>query len=332
MYSNEAIPQPLGQTEDREMIYETMLITGCGGDIALALARIAREAGAVRRLIGCDIHADHPGAAFFDICELLPRANEGTYIEGLERIVAAHGVDVIVPMSEAEIAVLLAAGRLGTFAGVPVLTANKLAIETGLDKYATFNRLAAHELGVPWTRIVGEAPPLALPCILKRRRGQGSKDLRLVTTEEEVEITRQTRAGDLWQELLLPEDQEYTCGLYRSRTGETRMIALRRRLQGGLTGAAVVADSAPFSSLLHGIADALELNGSINVQLRLTADGPKVFEINPRFSSTVRFRDKLGFHDFIWSLLESRGLPIGDYRAPSPGIRMYRSADEVIIG
>jgi carbamoyl-phosphate synthase large subunit len=314
------------------MIHDTMLITGCAGDIALALARIAREAGAVRRLIGCDVHADHAGSAFFDVCELVPRASDGAYLEALKRIVMAHGVDVIVPMSEAEIAVLLAAGHLSAFAGVPVLAANRLAIETGLDKYATFNQLAARELGVPWTRIVGEAPPLALPCILKRRRGQGGKDLRLVNTEEEVEIARQTRAGDLWQELLLPEDQEYTCGLYRSRTGETRTIVLHRRLQGGLTGAAVVADSAPFSPLLHGIADALDLNGSINVQLRLTADGPKVFEINPRFSSTVRFRDKLGFHDFIWSLLELRGLAIGSYSPPSPGIRMYRCSDEIIIG
>jgi carbamoyl-phosphate synthase large subunit len=331
MYSNGAIPQPLGQNEEREMIYGTMLITGCAGDIAVALARIAREAGAVRRLIGCDIHADHAGAAFFDACELVPRANENTYLEALERIIAAHGVDVIVPMSEAEIAVLLAAGHLETFAGVPVLAANRLAVETGLDKYATFSRLAEHALAVPWTRIVGEAPPAALPCILKRRRGQGSKGLQLVRTEEEVEITRQTRADDLWQELLLPEDQEYTCGLYRSRGGETRTIVFRRRLQGGLTGAATVADSSPFDAMLHGIADALDLTGSINVQLRLTADGPKAFEINPRFSSTVRFRHKLGFHDFIWSLQESRGLAIGSYRAPSPGIRMYRCADEVII-
>lgn len=313
------------------MIYDTMLITGCGGDIALALCRIAREAGVVRRLIGCDVHADHAGPAFFDVCKLAPRANEGAYLETLQRIVSDHGVDVIVPMSEAEIAVLLAAGHLGAFAGAPVLTANPLAVKTGLDKYATFNRLADRELGVPWTRVVGEAPPVALPCILKRRRGQGSKDLRLINTEEDVETATRTRAGDLWQELLLPDDQEYTCGLYRSRVGETRMIALRRRLQGGLTGAAVVADCMPFSPLLHGIADALELNGSVNVQLRLTADGPKVFEINPRFSSTVRFRHKLGFQDFIWSLLDSRGLAIGPYCPPSPGKRMYRCADEIII-
>lgn len=314
------------------MIYDTMLITGCGGDIALALARIAREAGAARRLIGCDIHADHPGSVFFDVCELAPRASDGAYLEALERVVKAHNVDVIVPMSEAEITVLLDAGHLDTFAGVPVIAANRLAVETGLDKYETFSRLAAHKLGVPWTRIVGEVPPLDLPCILKRRRGQGGKDLRLVTTDEEVKLATLMRPDDLWQQLLLPEDQEYTCGLYRARTGETRMIALRRRLQDSATSAAVVVDSAPFSSLLHGIADALDLNGSINVQLRLTADGPKVFEINPRFSSTVRFRHTLGFHDFIWSLQETRGVPIGTYRAPSPGIRMYRYADEVVIG
>lgn len=220
------------------MIYDTMLVTGCGGDIGLALACVAREAGAVRRLIGCDIHADHAGSVFFDVCELAPRASDAEYLDALQRLVVAHKVDVIVPISEVEIARLLSVGSLENFAGVPMVAANRLAVEIGLDKYATFERLSASGIGVPWTRIVGKEPPVSLPCIVKPRRGQGSKGMQLVETEAEAEFISGIRGGDLWQERLLPDDEEYTCGLYRGSTGVSRAIILRRRLQGGLTSAA----------------------------------------------------------------------------------------------
>jgi carbamoyl-phosphate synthase large subunit len=50
------------------------------------------------------------------------------------------------------------------------------------------------------------------------------------------------------------------------------------------------------------IAKKLELNGSINIQLRLHEGLPYIFEINPRFSSTVFIRSELGFNDVAWSL------------------------------
>lgn len=313
------------------MIFGTILITGCGGDIAQALARIARESGAVNRLIGCDTHSDHAGTAFFDVCAVVPRANDDAYFQAIRQLILTHGVNLIVPASEAEIGRMHSAGFHKRFEGVSVLTANSFAVETGLDKYATYERLVACDLGVPWTRIVGETMPATFPCILKQRRGQGSKGLRLIETEAEALRFNRTRAGDIWQELLLPDDQEYTCGLYRTDAGETRSVVLRRRLHGGLTAAAQVADPTPFDALLQGVADAVNLKGAINVQLRLTADGPKVFEINPRFSSTVGFRHKIGFRDFMWSLLEQQGMEPGPYFPPTPGVRMYRVSDEIVI-
>jgi len=52
------------------------------------------------------------------------------------------------------------------------------------------------------------------------------------------------------------------------------------------------------------------LQGSMNIQLILTDSGPRIFEINPRFSSTVLMRHKLGFCDFLWSLDEAKGLSV----------------------
>ena len=58
------------------------------------------------------------------------------------------------------------------------------------------------------------------------------------------------------------------------------------------------------------IAKGIELEGSMNIQLILTDSGPRIFEINPRFSSTVLMRHKLGFCDLLWAIDESQGLDI----------------------
>ena len=55
------------------------------------------------------------------------------------------------------------------------------------------------------------------------------------------------------------------------------------------------------------IAEGLDLRGSMNIQLRLTDKGPRVFEINPRFSSTVLMRHRIGFSDVLWALEEAEG-------------------------
>src|SRR3546814_6554984 len=57
-------------------------------------------------------------------------------------------------------------------------------------------------------------------------------------------------------------------------------------------------------SLCATVARALDLRGSINIQLRLGSRGPMIFEINHRFSSTVVFRHRLDFSDLLWSLQE----------------------------
>lgn len=312
------------------MNFGTVLITGCGGDIGLSLARIVREVGIAERLIGCDTLSNHGGLAFFDACELVPRADEPGYFAAIEKLISDHNIDLMIPMSESEIHQMHGAGRLEKIAGVPVLAANPLAVEIGLDKYATYKKLAANGLPAPWTRIVSEDPPASLPCIIKPRRGQGSKGVRLVETQDEVDVLTRERANDVWQELLLPEEEEHTCGVFRSSAGETRFVVLRRQLKTGFTVAARVVDPAPFTDVLHNVADALSLRGAINVQLRVTATGPKIFEINPRFSSTVGFRHKIGFQDFIWSLQDKCGAAIAPYDPPKIGTRVFRVPDEIV--
>ena len=83
-------------------------------------------------------------------------------------------------------------------------------------------------------------------------------------------------------------------------------------------------------ALLEKLAVKLNLVGSINVQLRITDNSPKVFEINPRFSSTVLYRHLFGFEDLIWSIEDRLGLELSDNRQNVTGRKIYKGYEEYI--
>lgn len=310
------------------MIYDTVLVTGCMGDVAMEIARIIRESSAARRIIGCDVCDSGRRDDVFDAHVVgVPRAGDPKYFDELRRLIDRDNVDVVIPTSDAELGHFLSARLLQTIDGVPVIAANSFAVQVGLDKLETNRHLVRVGVPAPWTRRVGLEIPASFPCVLKPRIGQGSKNVMRV---DAADFSSYAALGDayIWQELILPDDQEYTCGVYRTAKEEIRTISFRRQLRGGRTASAEVTDNASIEKLLHAVACSLQLTGSINVQLRLSHDGPKIFEINPRFSSTVGFRDQLGFRDVVWALLESRGLNVENYIPAKAGVRLQRTVEE----
>lgn len=309
------------------MLFHKVLVTGCGGDIGLAIGRILQEERCAAAVIGCDIEADHAGWVFFDDCFVVERATSSNYMDSLMQLVEKEHIDLVIPSSEPELRTLYANdffGRKDLF-----LTANKKAMEVGFDKYRTAEFLQKHGLPHPWTQIAAYGMPQEFPCILKSRTGCGSKDVRILTEENNCDQVFESK-DEIFQELIEGDDAEYTCGLFRSSSGEIRSIILRRKLRGGLTGSGIVETNSEIEELLHAIALHLDLQGSINVQLRLRAGIPYVFEINPRFSSTVRFRYKLGFSDVIWSMQDFLHRVVDRYQTPMIGTRFYKIYEDII--
>ena len=309
------------------MFFHKILVTGCGGDIGLAVGRILLDEKAADSVIGCDIQEDHAGKVFFDRCFVIERATAPNYIDTLLRLVEEEGVDLVIPASEPELRTLCTNdffGRRELF-----LTANQKAMEIGFDKYRTAEFLRKNGLPHPWTQIAADGRPQEFPCILKSRTGCGSKDV-CILTEEQYHQQKDYGEDDIFQELIAEDDAEYTCGVFRSSLGEIRSIIFRRKLKGGLTGSGIVEVIPEIEQLLNAVAMYLDLQGCINVQLRMRAGVPYVFEINPRFSSTVRFRHKLGFSDVIWSIQDRSRSIVDRYQAPVVGKRFYKIYEDVI--
>jgi carbamoyl-phosphate synthase large subunit len=131
--------------------------------------------------------------------------------------------------------------------------------------------------------------------------------------------------------LLEPHSGEVTCAVYRTKDGRIAILQMLRRLAGGLTGWARVISDDAVEQMCKEIAEGLGLRGSMNVQLRLTDAGPRVFEINPRFSSTVAMRHLLGFSDVAWTLDELDGRSVNPASVPVGRVAVRIQGSAVLV-
>lgn len=302
------------------------LISGIASDIGFGISRILREWDFFSELHGIDIHADHPGKFVLDQHCVAPRASEENYIPWLCDYISKNRIDIFIPSSEAEISALASAG-MEEIAGAAIIRNSDFTIRNSLDKLRCLSYLNSCGISVPAHGLVGGTPPLVYPVIAKPRSGQGSKGVTLIKSADELE---RCNSDWVWQEYLTPEDQEYTCPVYASKKTDMRILIIKRKLVGGLTGSGVIVRNPEIEEYVRSIAEAMQLDGAINIQLRLTENGPLLFEINPRLSSTLVFRDKMGFTDLRWWVADKLGLEIHNYHAPEAGTRFYRGAQEYI--
>lgn len=284
---------------------KVVLVTGIGGDISQGVATILRENRPDLRLIGVDVHAQHGGHLFVDQFSLVPNADAPDYVDAIKAIVRKYSVDLVIPMSEPELAATRPFSELAP--GVKWITAGDRVVRAGLDKLETIRALAGLGIPVPWTKPVSEGRPVSYPCILKSRFGSGSRAVFTVANDEDADYLVKRYPDTIFQELLEPAEREVTCAVYRRRDGEVASLLMLRRLTGGFTGWAKVIKDEETSRMCEVIAQGLDLRGSMNIQLRLTDKGPRVFEINPRFSSTVLMRHRMGYTDVLWALDEAEG-------------------------
>ena len=248
----------------------------------------------------------------------------------LEKLTNEHEIDIIIPVSEAELRFLNDLNTGKNLFGRPLIMANKMAMDIGFDKLATNIFLKDNGLPFPKTSLVRNVIKPELPLVLKSRNGSGSKNIFFIEDEKKFKCYAEIFPDFIAQELMGNNDVEYTCGLFRSDSGEIRHISFKRKLTGGFSVFGVYEDNANINLLLTEIATLLQLRGAINVQLRLSERGPCVFEINPRFSSTVMFRHLMGFEDLIWSIENAMDMPVSEYRRKKQFSKFYKGFNEYV--
>ncbi|MDY8138678.1 ATP-grasp domain-containing protein [Aquimarina sp. 2201CG5-10] len=308
-----------------------ILVTGCGGDIGQSIGKILNNSDYVNKLMGCDISDKNAGQFIYEDFFLGLPYTDKDYIKNLETVIENNNIDIILPIAEPELRFFSNSKILDKIGKAQMLCANEITLEIGFDKLKTASFLKENNLPFPDTVILKDIEkPKEFPVIIKSRTGSGSSKVNVVREINEFNFLKDKYPDYIVQEYLSSEQGEYTCGLFRSGKGEIRSIILKRELTGGYSGYGEVIHNKEISETLEKIAEKLNLVGSINVQLRLTSKGPVVFEINPRFSSTVLFRHLFGFKDVLWSIEDKKDQKLSNYIEVEEGKKFYKGFSEYI--
>lgn len=285
--------------------HKNILITGVGGDIGQSIIRCLKENGYKDYLFGCDIDPYAGGKEEVTKFVIAPQAAEAkAYSKFMSTIIEKYRIKYIYPTTEQEIIFFDRKRENFVRKGVTVFINHSFILKTFLDKYKTVIFLKQNKLPYPATFLIEKySNQLNFPLIIKPRRSCGSREVIQVNSSEKLEFYKNILKDAIVQEYLGQDDgEEYTTGVFSDGTN-VHSITFRRKIGfGGLSKLVELVEDTRISRLAERIAQCCNLVGSINIQTRKTPKGFVVFEINPRFSSTVYFRDYFGFQDVKWWL------------------------------
>ena len=309
-----------------------ILVTGCGGDIGQSVGKILLQSNFINKLYGIDISNKNAGQFVYPNFSLGLSVRHPDFLNNLKLFIIKYDIDLVIPISEPELRFFSEQNILDKIGNAKMITASRLSLEIGFDKFKTAEFLKNQNLPFPETFLTNRSINKdKFPVILKSRTGSGSKDIRRINSMEEFLFHTKKGTNDyIVQEFINDKNGEFTCGLYRSRKGEIRILIFKRELTGGYSGYGEIIENNEINSLLETLAVKLNLIGSINVQLRINGNIPKIFEINPRFSSTVLFRHLFGFKDLEWSIKDLYGEKLDSYSHPKVGSKFYKGFNEYI--
>jgi carbamoyl-phosphate synthase large subunit len=266
-----------------------------------------------------------------DAWHAIPLASAAGFIESVTDLCRRLAVDVLVPGVDEE---LLAISAARATVAPEVLLPPTGFIETHLDKLASNGSLASVGIPVPVTEPYNARYGVSFPCIVKPRRGRGSRDVAVVRSEEELRAhavaTRRSPDQLIVQERLL--GQEFTVTMVADRAGVLRAIVpVKVGIKRGVTIRAETDDDEIVTSACAAIHRAQPVPGCFNIQLIKTDAGEvKPFEINPRISTTTCLALAAGV-DFVALYLASPE-PAGVLAPFQNGLRLKRSWHNEFIG
>ena len=306
-----------------------ILVTSCGGDIGQSIGKILKSLGHVT--FGQDISKKTPSKFIYDKFHVGLKVTNKEYLKSIKRTIKTNNIHIVIPASEIELVFYsnLSKKAALTF-GAKLLIPSHSIIETAIDKKNTCDFLKQNNL--PYPKVYDLKNKLIkYPCIAKTRKGSGSKNVFIIENENEISFYKKKYNNLIFQELLDGEKGEYTCCCFMGSKGLFRSIILKRDLAiGGYSKYGEVIEDSSITDLLLNLSKLLNLRGSINIQMRIHKGLPTIFEINPRFSSTVLFRHLFGFKDLQWSIEDLMEMKTSKYIKPKAGSSFFRGYSEYI--
>lgn len=228
----------------------------------------------------------YPGYNFYPA----PLVTDPAYPSFIKKIVREHSIELYVPLIDEEIEIAHAIKN-----EIPSLKLLSPKIDfclMAMRKDLLMKELDKHGISsiATWTGDRFEWKN-GTTYFVKPISGRGSRGIRKISSEEELKayyiLEKYAPKDVLIQECI--EGQEYTVGALINQTDDIIYLSSRKILKKkGITIKAVTENNEKIEAVVKKVNEYLQPKGPVNIQLYITDDNAvKIFEINPRFSTTT---------------------------------------------
>lgn len=307
-----------------------IFLTAIGGDIGYGIIKALKNSSLDLFYIGCDIQKYNYSYDEVDKFYISPPyRDEKNWMEFILKVLRENEADYFWPVTEPEIKIV--SKYIDQFSFCKVIINQDNILKIALDKGNTAKTLAEAGVKTPETYYSVETCDDTFPKIVKEKFGCGSHGVRKVDNKEELISAFNDMKDPIIQRCVGDSSEEFTMTIF-SDGKIINNIAFQRTLGfGGMSRFVKLVHDPKLDEIAGKIAKVLNLQGSINVQMRKENEEYYVFEINPRISSTMGFRLKLGFNDAAWWLDMIEGKDIDQYIAPQKQVYGVRNVEEKLF-
>ena len=271
----------------------TILLTGGGGPAISGMISVLRSRD--YRIIVVDMLPRSSGFYLADKAFVVPPGGSPEFLAELKRICLKEHVNAVVSVVDEE---LPHVARLED-AGIAVIQPRPDFVNLCLDKLSCMTELRKAGINAPETWAVTSIPEnVEYPLFIKPRVGRGSRGCGRVNSSVElaafVANSSYAPAELLAQRFI--SGTEFTVSVVAWRDGELQAVVPKQIVSKvGVTKLAITRKNEKIEALCAQIQKRFKADGPFNVQLVLDDAGePYVFEINPRFSTSITLTNAAG--------------------------------------
>jgi len=299
-----------------------VLLTAASRRVPLvrAFQSALRDLGLAGRVVVTDVNPTSPAVHIADRWFGVPFATDPAYIDSVLDICTAERVELVVPTIDDELVLFGQAKERFESRGIRVAVSPALTSRICNDKFQTAVSFRACGVAVADTCLPGGLPASPIfPLFIKPRSGRGSVGAFPVSNARQLDFFLDYVADPVVQEFL--DGPEFTIDVLCDDRGKPLSIVPRERvvIRAGVIDRGRTVRDRGLTDLALSVVRALPFVGAVNIQCRVVAGRPVMFEINPRFSGGIPLTIAAGA-DFPRMLLQlTRGQRvrpcIGEYRS-----------------
>lgn len=253
------------------------------------------------------------------------------YFEDIEKIIKEEKPDYYVPMLDEEI---IWAHEKYDNSEVKLISPIKAFCAACLNKEDLMQYLRDLKISVvkTWVGSRRDKYPITYPCIVKPIVSRGSRGFRILERPEQfgayLTLEKRKSFDVIRQEYLM--GNEYTVSVVVNNKNQLMSVVPKRVIEKrGVTIRAVVEKNGAIFGVCEEIVEKMHPCGTFNVQLKMVDGIPKIFEINPRLSTTSILTTAAGVNeiDLMIEYWDSNATP---FIQPKDGIYLYRRWENII--